>query len=170
MNDELKRKELVKSFLEQHNISHQWFDHAAVFTCAESELISAHIPGRESKNLFLRNNKGDRHALVCVPAEKKVDLKALAKEIGFVGIGFASPERLQRCLDLKPGSVTLLGVLNDHDRMVEFYIDEEVWAAGIIRCHPLINTATVAMSCAMLSALFQAKERSFICRPVPSAV
>lgn len=147
-------KEKARQFLDKHNITYQWYDHLPVFTCAESQLININLPGQESKNLFLRNNKGDRHAVVCVLATKKVNLKQLGKDIGYGGIGFASADRMVRFLNLTPGSVTLLGVLNDLENKVDIYIDKELWTSGPLRCHPLQNDATVVLMPEELQKIF----------------
>lgn len=135
----------ISSFLTTHGIPFQRFDHPAVFTCEESEEKCPPMPGAHTKNLFLRNKKGDRHFLVSVGHEKQVGLKALGDALGGQKLSFASPERLKKYLGVEPGSVTLLGVIHDADHEVEVIIDEEIWKAETLLCHPLVNTATLAI-------------------------
>lgn len=132
-------------FLEKHDISYQRFDHPAVFTCEESDALGLKLPGAETKNLFLRDKKGSRHFLVSVRHEKQVDLKALAKMLGVQNVSFASSDRLREYLDLEPGSVTLLGLVNDPEHRVEVIVDQDVWKEDAVCCHPLVNTATLAI-------------------------
>jgi Ala-tRNA(Pro) deacylase len=94
---------------------YQRFDHPAVYTCEESDRLCPKMPGSGTKNLFLRDNAGKRHFLVVVEKDKSVDLKKLKEIIGVSKLGFASEERLKKHLGLTPGSVTLLGLVNDSE-------------------------------------------------------
>ncbi len=137
----------IEAFLSTHGISFQRFDHPAVFTCEEAmRLLPSDIPGAHTKNLFLRDKKGSRHFLVVVGYEKQVHLKELAHQIGVQSLSFASPERLQKHLGVTPGSVTLLGLIHDAGHAVEVYMDAALWQAPALLCHPLVNTATLAIS------------------------
>lgn len=141
--------------LSQHKISYRRYSHPAVFTCEEAAAHLQHVPGTATKNLFLRDKKGERHALVSVRDETIVDLKALSERIGLSKLSFASPERLQKFLGVEPGSVTILGLLNDTTHGVEFYVDSTVWASDEIQCHPLVNTATLVLSRGELERVLQ---------------
>ena len=149
----------IYAFLDQHGIAYQRFDHPAVFTCEQANELRMPMPGKDTKNLFLRDEKGKRHFLVTVGHEKQVDIKAMKTLFGVhppspasAGYGevkklsFASPERLKAHLGVEPGSVTLLGLINDPEHRVEVFIDEAVWNAEAICCHPLVNTATLCIS------------------------
>lgn len=135
----------LEVFLEQHGIVLARHEHPPVMTVDEANRLVPSLPGAKTKNLFLRDKKGTRHALVAVPSHCAVDLKALAKQIGFSGIGFASAERLQNYLGVTPGAVTILALANDLGHAVEFYIDRELWDADAVRSHPLVNTATMVI-------------------------
>ena len=104
------------------------------------------LPAAKTKNLFLRDRRGRRHFLVTVGYEKAVDLKALASFLGVSKLGFASVDRLQRYLGVDPGSVSILGVVNDVNRAVEVIVDEDLWVAKAFQCHPLVNTSTLVIS------------------------
>jgi len=136
----------IYSFLKENNIEYRRYDHEAVFTVEESDRLNANVPGAKTKNLFLRDKKGRRHFLVVVPGEKRADLDALALVLGTTRLSFGSAERLKSYLDLEPGSVSILGVVNDHSGVVEVYIDKAVWDEGLVQCHPLVNTATLVIS------------------------
>lgn len=138
----------IYQFLAQHHIVYERYDHPPVYTCDEANALCPEMPTNavKTKNLFLRDKKGTRHFLVTVGDEKSVDLKALKNLLGLSKIGFASPERLQKHLGLEPGSVTILGVLNDTEYAVEVIVDTAVWQADALRCHPLVNTSTLVIS------------------------
>ncbi|MBA4072878.1 MAG: aminoacyl-tRNA deacylase [Gemmatimonas sp.] len=132
-------------FLSAHGISCQRVDHPPVFTMDEVERLVPPLDGAATKNLFLRDKKGTRQALVVVAASKPVDLRALAASTGFERPSFGSADRLKRCLGLEPGSVSLLALVNDPGHAVEVFIDRDLWAAGAIHCHPLVNTSTLSV-------------------------
>lgn len=136
----------LDEFLRAHGIEHQRFEHPPVFTCEQARELAPNLPGRETKNLFLRNKKGDRHLLLSVGYEKNVDLSAVGKLLGLGSLSFASAERLQKYLGIEPGSVSLLAALNDTEQHVMVAVDRALWSAPVILCHPLVNTATLAIS------------------------
>jgi Ala-tRNA(Pro) deacylase len=135
----------IFQFLTDHGISFERYDHPPVYTVAEAERLVPDMPAAKTKNLFLRDRKGRRHFLVVVGYEKSVDLKALSHVLGVSKLGFASPERLQRYLGVEPGAVSILGLVNDVDGDVEVIVDEAVWRTEALRCHPLVNTSTLAI-------------------------
>ncbi|MFA6166903.1 MAG: YbaK/EbsC family protein, partial [Gemmatimonadaceae bacterium] len=93
------------AFLSTHGIVCQRVDHPPVFTIDEVEALVPPLDGAATKNLFLRDKKGTRQALVVVGANKPVDLRALASSTGFERPSFGSADRLKRCLGIEPGSV-----------------------------------------------------------------
>jgi Ala-tRNA(Pro) deacylase len=140
----------LANFLAQHGIGAQRFEHPPVMTVEESERLVPKLPGAKTKNLFLRNKKGDRHFLVTVPHDLTVDLDALGARLGAGRLGFASAERLQRHLGITPGSVSLLALVNDAAHAVEFVIDERLWNTDAVHAHPLRNDATLVLPHAAL--------------------
>lgn len=133
-------------WLREHGIAFERFDHPPVFTCEEADrLVPAAARAVQTKNLFLRNKKGDRHWLLVTDCRKPVDLKALGPVIGGEHLSLGSPDRLQRCLGLTPGSVTIFGLLNDPDHAVSLVVDEEIDGLPAWRCHPMINSATLVV-------------------------
>jgi Ala-tRNA(Pro) deacylase len=136
----------LAAFFAQHGIEAQRFDHPPVMTVEESERLVPKLPGAKTKNLFLRNKKGDRHFLVTVPHDLVVDLSALGARLGAGRLGFASAERLLRHLGITPGSVSLLALVNDTAHAVEFVIDRRLWEVEAVHAHPLRNDATLVIS------------------------
>ncbi len=137
---------MILDFLDLNQIPYQKVDHPPVYTCEEARLIVPALPGAETKNLFLRDDKGRKHYLLVMSADKNADLKALGMQLGIKGLGFASAERLKKYLGLEPGSVSLLGIINDREGFVEVIIDQDLWQADAILCHPLVNTSTLSIS------------------------
>src|SRR3977135_954423 len=113
----------VVQFLQGHRSSAPRHEQPAVMSVEESMRLVPKLPGAKTKNLFLRDKKGRRHFLVTVPHDTVVDLDALGAPLGVGGVGFASAERLQKHLGIRPGSVSLLALVNDEALAVEFVID-----------------------------------------------
>lgn len=145
----------IYAFLDQHAIAYEKHEHPAVFTCEQAERLVPPMQAAPTKNLFVRDRKGLRHFLVVVGYEKSVDLKQLSALLGVDRLLMASPERLQKHLGVEPGSVTILGLANDLKRVVEVVFDESIAQAPSLRCHPLINTATLAIAQAEISRFLE---------------
>ena len=146
MRTPMQNADELCQFLTRHQIEFQRCDHPPVYTCAEAEALVPAMPGAKSKNLFLCDDKGRQHFLVVVPADKQIDLKALSHALEIKKLRFASPKRLERLLQLTPGAVTLLAVVNDPDHAVTVVVDAEIWAGNALLCHPLVNTSTLSLS------------------------
>ena len=159
----------IYEFLKNYGISFERFDHPAVFTCEEAEKYCPEMPGASIKNLFLRDKNGLRHFLVVVGAKKNVDLKKLQQVLSVSKLSFGSPERMQKYLGVEPGSVTLLGLMNDGEHAVEVIIDAEVWGKPL-QCHPLVNTATCVIQKEGLEKFFKATGHTFKVIHLPSKV
>ncbi len=132
--------------LEELGISYGRHDHPPVYTVKEADTLYGHLPGGKTKNLFLRNKKGNRHYLVVVESHKQVDLKKMRLLLGESALSFASPERLQKYLGLAPGAVSPFGIINDKEKEVVVVIDGELWRHDILNYHPNDNTATLSVS------------------------
>lgn len=99
---------------------------------------------RDAKNIFLRDDKKQNYYLITVKGDKRVDLKQFRKDFNTRNLSFASSEDLMRILNLVPGSVSPLGILNDNELKVTLYLDEFFLSDnGIIGVHPNENTATI---------------------------
>ena len=156
-------------FLREHAIAAARHEHPAVMTVEESDRLVPKLPGAKTKNLFLRDKRGRRHFLVTVPHDIAVDLETLGVILGIGGVGFASAERLKKYLGLTPGSVSLLGLVNDEARTVEFVIDRSLWEAEAVHAHPLINTATMVIAHADLERFLAATGHAPRVIDVPTA-
>ncbi|MBU0936137.1 MAG: MGMT family protein [Spirochaetes bacterium] len=133
----------VCRLLSDLGIHYQRYGHPPVLTVDEANEYWTDIEGVRAKNLFLRNAKGNQHYLLVIEETKTVDLKALALQLGEAKLSFASPERLQKHLGLKPGAVSPLGLVNDSEKAVIVILDRELAASEYIPLHPNANTATL---------------------------
>jgi Ala-tRNA(Pro) deacylase len=132
-------------FLDKHGIEHKTLRHPAVFRVEEGLEIKAALPGGHTKNLFLKDAKGQLW-LISAPGETRIDLKTLPGVIGSARLSFGSPERLYDALGVTPGSVTAFALINDPERRVRFVADKALMDSDPINFHPLANTATTAVS------------------------
>ena len=121
-------------------------EHPPVATVEEASQHWAGIDATHCKNLFLRNQKGDRHYLFILLHSKKADLRAVAEQIGDGKLSFASAERLMTHLGVMPGSVSPFGLIHDRTHAVRVVIDRDLQAAERLSFHPNINTATLVVS------------------------
>ncbi|MGN5099738.1 prolyl-tRNA synthetase associated domain-containing protein [Aeromonas veronii] len=158
----------IYSLLDQLAIPYQRVDHPPVFTCEEASRLLPDLPAAKTKNLFLRDPKSERLFLVVSPEEHRVDLKALAVMLG-VKLSFGSPERLDAVLGLTPGSVTLLAMVRDREKVVELVVDEAIWQAEQVQCHPLVNTATLIIRLDDVRRLLTHLDREAIVMRLPAA-
>lgn len=159
----------IYNFLKENDIEYQKFDHPPVYTCEEAERLCPDMPGASIKNLFLRDKNGKHHFLVIVGAEKSIDLKKLQGVLNISGLGFASPERLKKYLGLEPGSVTLLGLINDPEHAVEVVIDKELWGKAL-QCHPLVNTASLVIHAKGIEQFLAKTGHSYQLLEIPAKV
>ena len=136
-------KQEEKAFQEDKNIPFEWVEHKAVYTIEEMEELGLESMDEIAKNLFLRDQKGKRHFLIVIRADKQANLKELGEKLGIGKLSFASEERLEKYMKLKKGAVTPLGVLNDEDCAVEVFFDEDFVGMEKIGVHPNDNTASV---------------------------
>jgi Ala-tRNA(Pro) deacylase len=138
----------VLETLDKLGIAYGRHEHPPVATVEEAEKYWGSIKGTHCKNLFLRNNRGNRHYLVIAAVDKSVDLKRLNAMLGEDRLSFASSERLMRCLGLEPGSVSPFGLVNDATRQVDVICDEALRSGAGLGFHPNVNTATLEIALA----------------------
>ena len=131
--------------LRELQIPFERYEHPPVATAEEGERHWVGIQATHSKNLFLRNQRGDRHYLLIVIHSKRVNLRAVATEIGDGKLSFGSPDRLMTYLGVAPGSVSPFGLINDRDTHVRVYLDRDLASAERVSFHPNINTVTLAL-------------------------
>ena len=137
------QKQRIYDELNKMGIKYEAVEHEPVHTMEDMDRLGLPAKGTLCKNLFLRDAKGKRHFLVTADENAKVDLKALARQLGTSSLSFASEERLEKYLGLKKGAVSPLGILNDESIAVEVFFDEDFCGLEKIGVHPNENTASV---------------------------
>ncbi len=140
------KEQKVYDFLNELEISYTRHEHPPVFTVEEADQYWEGIEGAHSKNLFLRNNKGNQHFLVVLESTKKVDLSQLAEQTGAGKLSFASANRLEKYLGLETGAVSPFGLLNDENKAVKVILDRNLKSSEYVNFHPNVNTATLTVS------------------------
>ena len=137
--------ELFK-FLDELAINYRLLEHAAVYTVEESRRLKIFekLDGQACKNLFLRSKRGD-YFLLTLPADKRADLKLIARRLNLSRLSFATEEELENFLDLYKGAVTPLGIVNDIDKKVRLILDAELQGKKLL-LHPNTNTATISLT------------------------
>ena len=126
-------------------IRHTTHHHPAVFTVAESTALRGELPGGHCKSLFLRDRK-DGLWLIVLLEHRQLVLKALADHLEAPRLSFGSPALLYSALGVAPGSVTPFALINDDERRVRVVLDREMLEMTPLNYHPLVNTATTAIS------------------------
>lgn len=137
-------KEDIYEFIRTKNIWYEITEHEAVFNMQELSKIEVPYPEYDAKNLFIRDDKKRNYYLITVKGDKRVDLKEFRNKNKIRPLSFASYEDLMNILNLTPGAVTPLGLLNDSELKVTFYLDKAFFnGKEIIGVHPNDNTATL---------------------------
>ena len=154
--------------LADHHIEYERYDHPAVYTVEDVKRLVPPLPAAKTKNLFLRDHKGRRHFLVIVPADMRVDIKALHQAIGSSRLSFGSARRLKEYLGVDPGSVTIFALINDPEHQVELIMDESLCKQSTFQFHPLVNTATLVISRSDLKRFLAYTGHEVNTRMVPS--
>ena len=141
----LEKEIRVYDLLDLLGIEFERVDHAAAMTmedCAEVDRILGTII---CKNLFLCNRQKTQFYLLMMPADKPFHTKDITSQIGSSRLSFAPPEFMERFLDITPGSVSIMGLMNDKDNCVQLLIDQPVVLCDKLACHPCINTSSILM-------------------------
>ena len=142
--------------LEELGIASTTVEHAPVFTVDESQGLRGTIPGAHTKSLFLKDKDG-RMALVVAKEDTRVDLKGLAKRLGFGRFSFGKPELMESVLGVEPGSVTAFALVNETSRqLAAVVVDEALMDFTEVNCHPLVNSATTRVATADLLRFMRA--------------
>lgn len=135
----------LENYLLKFDVKYKVHMHKAVFTVAESknDLDIQKIPGLRTKSLFIKD-ENNQFYLICMPGEKRLNIKLLEKNLKVKHLKFCSPEELKSELRLTPGSVSIFGMI--HSKNIILIVDEEVWNAEIADFHPNINTSTLEIT------------------------
>lgn len=136
--------------LDKLGVQYQRIDHEAAMTmeaCAEIDRV---LDATICKNLLLCNRQCTSFYLLMIPGDKVFKTSELSKQIGSSRLSFAKPEHMEQFLDITPGSVSVLGLMNDKENHVQLLIDEDVLKGEYFGCHPCINTSSLRLRTADL--------------------
>ena len=140
----------VYDLLDSLGISYQRIDHEAAMTMEACAAIDEVLDATICKNLLLCNRQATAFYLLMIPGDKVFKTSVLSKKIGSSRLSFASPEYMEKYLDITPGSVSVLGLMNDRENRVQLIIDSDVLKGEYFGCHPCINTSSLRLRTADL--------------------
>ncbi len=137
-------------FLDKIGVSYERLDHEPAVSMEVCAEIDKSLNAVTCKNLFLCNRQKTNFYLLLIPGDKKFLTKDISKQINSARLSFAGEEELLSMMDLLPGSITILGLMNDPDQRIRLLIDEDVLRCDHIGFHPCANTTTLRVSVADL--------------------
>ena len=144
-DNRLDKEIRVYDFLDKLGIQYQRIDHEAAMTMEACEEIDRALGDNTTicKNLFLCNRQETDFYLLLMPGDKPFKTKDLSAQIHSARLSFAKPEYMEKYLHITPGSVSVLGLMNDSEKKVQLLIDEDVMKEPYFGCHPCINTSSL---------------------------
>lgn len=141
--DRLEKEIRTYDFLDELGIEYQRVDHRALMTMEDAMEADEVLGATICKNLFLCNQQKTSFYLLMLPGEKRFQTKVVSKKLGVSRLSFAGETYMEQLLNLMPGSVSVMGLLNDTKNRVQLVIDKEILTGEYIGCHPCINTASI---------------------------
>ena len=139
----IDKEERVYDLLDQLNIDYQRIDHEEANTMEVCLEIEKTLKSTICKNLFLVNSNKSQYYLLMLKENKKFKTKMISKQINSSRLSFGSDEKMLEYLNITPGSVSLLGLMNDHDFKVQLLMDKDLLQDEYLVCHPCINTSSL---------------------------
>ena len=139
----IDKEERVYDLLDQLNIDYQRIDHEEANTMDVCLEIEKTLKSTICKNLFLVNSNKSQYYLLMLKGNKKFKTKVISKQINSSRLSFGSDEKMLEYLDITPGSVSLLGLMNDYDFKVQLLMDKDLLQDEYLGCHPCINTSSL---------------------------
>ncbi|MBQ8357613.1 MAG: prolyl-tRNA synthetase associated domain-containing protein [Clostridia bacterium] len=140
------REDAAYDYLDKLNIAYRRVDHEAAMTMEDCEAIDRILGVRMCKNLFLCNRQKTDFCLLLMPGDKPFRTKELSAQLGVARLSFGSAEDMEAKLGLLPGSVSVMGLINDTEGAVCLLIDKDLLDDVEIGCHPCMNTSSIAFS------------------------
>ena len=144
----------VYDLLDELGIDYERVDHEAAMTMAACRDIDRLLHVHACKNLFLRNTQKTRFYLLLIAGDKKFKTKDLSAQLGIARLSFAEEEYMEKYLGVHPGSVTVMGLMNDTGHQVQLLIDRDVYTEDMTACHPCANTSSIRLKSADLLGKF----------------
>ena len=142
-NGRLLKEIKVYDFLDALGVEYDRIDHEAAMTMEACEEIDKTLDATICKNLLLCNRQQTDFYLLLMPGDKPFKTKDISAQIGSSRLSFANSEHMEAFLDITPGSLSVMGLMNDKDMRVELLIDNDVLVGEYIGFHPCINTSSL---------------------------
>lgn len=141
----LEKEVRVYDLLDQLGITYWRTDHEAAGTMEDCNEIDRILDVLICKNLFLCNRQKTKFYMLMMPGDKPFKTKELSAQIHSARLSFAPEEYMEEYLDITPGSVSIMGLMNDTDNQVQLLVDEDVLQGEFLGCHPCINTSSLKL-------------------------
>ncbi len=141
----LEKEIRVYDFLDNLGIEYERTDHEPADTMEACNKIDAVLGTLICKNLFLCNRQKTDFYLLIMPGNKPFKTKDITAPLGCSRLSFASPEYMEKFLDITPGSVSVMGLMNDKENNVRLVVDREVFESKTFGCHPCVNTSSLKL-------------------------
>ena len=141
----LEKEIRTYDLLDRLGIAYERVDHEPAMTMEVCQAIDEVLQATICKNLFLCNRQETAFYLLMMPDDKPFRTKDLSAQIGSARLSFAKPEYMEQFLDITPGSVSVMGLMNDKEKRVQLLIDEDVLNSEYVGCHPCINTSSIRL-------------------------
>ena len=142
--EERSAKEMrVYDLLDNLGIGYQRLDHEPAATIDDCHDVDKLLGIELCKNLFLCNAQKTDFYLLLLPGQKKFKTKDLSKQINSARLSFADGAYMEEFLDITPGAVSVMGLMNDKEQRVRLLVDKDVYEAEYLGCHPCVNTASL---------------------------
>lgn len=148
-------KELaVYDLLDELEIEYERIDHEALYTIEACQGVDEALGIKICKNLFLCNSQKTKFYLLLMPGDKKFVTKEVSKQIGSARLSFGPESYMEELLNITPGSVSVMGLMNDKENRIQLLIDKDVLGEEYFGCHPCINTSSLKMKTADMTGKF----------------
>ena len=141
----LAKEVRVYDFLDELGVRYQRIDHEAAMTMEACAAVDEVLEATICKNLLLCNRQCTQFYLLMIEGDKHFKTSQLSHQIGSSRLSFAAPEYMEEYLDITPGSLSILGLMNDKEQHGQLLIDEDVLKGEYVGCHPCINTSSLRL-------------------------
>ncbi len=159
----LEKEIRTYDLLDRLGVEYERIDHEPAMTMEDCKEVDQLLEAVICKNLFLCNRQKTAFYLLMIPDTKVFHTKDLSAQIGSARLSFAKPEYMEEFLDITPGSVSVMGLMNDKERRVQLLVDEDVLNGEYIGCHPCINTSSIRFKVKdLVEKVIPAMEHDFV--------
>lgn len=141
----LKKEIKVYDVLDSLGMEYEQIDHAPAMTMEVCRDIDEALGATICKNLFLCNRQKTQFYLLMIPGDKAFHTKEISSQIGSARLSFGDPEFMEEFLDITPGAVSVMGLMNDTGNHVRLLVDEDILKGEFLGCHPCVNTSSLKL-------------------------